>query len=127
MIEMIRVGLTRNVLRASRSPSEIWSRFAHHHPGQRRQIGRANRPDKSPHSITCSNGQKILANPSGIHKRALDFRSFPSAILKTGSDFSHSYDRVQSPERECVAERHINPAFGCVIGGDVEVALWIGC
>ncbi len=50
---MIRVGRTRNILRASSSLSEIWPRSAHHHHGQRRQAGRTNRPDKSPHSITC--------------------------------------------------------------------------
>lgn len=53
MIDMIRVGQTRNLLRASSSLSEIWPRSAHHHPGQRHLSGRANRPDKSPHSITC--------------------------------------------------------------------------
>jgi len=37
MIAMIRVGQTRNLLRASSPPSEIWPRSAHHHPGQRRQ------------------------------------------------------------------------------------------
>ena len=37
MIDMIRVGQTRNLLRASSSLSEIWTRSAHHHPGQRRQ------------------------------------------------------------------------------------------
>jgi hypothetical protein len=50
---MIRVGRTRNLLRASSSPSEIWPRSAHHHLGQRHLTGRTNRPDKSPHSITC--------------------------------------------------------------------------
>ena len=34
---MIRVGQTRNLLRASSSLLEIWPRSAHHHPGQRRQ------------------------------------------------------------------------------------------
>lgn len=53
MIDMIRVGQTRNLLRASSSLLEIWPRSAHHHPGQRHLSGRANRPDKSPHSITC--------------------------------------------------------------------------
>jgi len=37
MIDMIRVGQSRNLLRASSSLSEIWPRSAHHHPGQRRQ------------------------------------------------------------------------------------------
>lgn len=50
---MIRVGQTRNLLRASSSLLEIWPRSAHHHPGQRHLSGRTNRPDKSPHSITC--------------------------------------------------------------------------
>ena len=53
MIDMIRVGQTRNLLRASSSLSEIWPRSAHHHLGQRHLSGRMNRPDKSPHSITC--------------------------------------------------------------------------
>ncbi len=50
---MIRVGRTRNLLRASSSLSEIWPRSAHLHLGQRHLSGRTNRPDKSPHSITC--------------------------------------------------------------------------
>ena len=37
MIDMIRVGKTRNLLRAPSSLLEIWPRSAHHHPGQRRQ------------------------------------------------------------------------------------------
>ena len=37
MIDMIRVGQTRNLLRASSSLLEMWPRSAHHHPGQRRQ------------------------------------------------------------------------------------------
>lgn len=37
MIDVIRVGQTRNLLRASSSLSEIWPRSAHHHLGQRRQ------------------------------------------------------------------------------------------
>jgi len=37
MIETIRVGQTRNLLRASSSLLEIWPRSAHHHPGQRHQ------------------------------------------------------------------------------------------
>ena len=53
MIDMIRVGQTRNLLRASSSPLEIWPRSAHHHPGQRRHVSRTNRPDKRTHSITC--------------------------------------------------------------------------
>ena len=53
MIDMIRVGRTRNLLRASSSLSEIWPRPAHLHLGQRHLSGRTNRPDKSPHSITC--------------------------------------------------------------------------
>jgi len=40
MIETIRVGQTRNVLRVSNSPLEIWPRSAYHHPGQRRHVGR---------------------------------------------------------------------------------------
>jgi hypothetical protein len=36
MIDMIRVGQARNLLRAPSSPSEIWPRSAHHHLGQRR-------------------------------------------------------------------------------------------
>lgn len=34
---MIRVGQTRNLLRAPSSLLEMWPRSAHHHPGQRRQ------------------------------------------------------------------------------------------
>jgi len=41
MIDMIRVGQTRNLLRASSSLLEIWPRSAHHHPGQRHLSGRA--------------------------------------------------------------------------------------
>jgi len=44
MIDMIRVGQTRNLLRASSSLLEIWTRSAHHHPGQRRHVSRMNRP-----------------------------------------------------------------------------------
>ena len=53
MIDMIRIGQTRNLLRASSSLLEIWPQSAHHHLGQRHLSGRVNRPDKSPHSITC--------------------------------------------------------------------------
>jgi hypothetical protein len=76
---MIRIGQTRNLLRASSSLLEMWPRSAHHHPGQRHLSGRANRPDKSPHSVTCPKDQKFLANESGIHKRRLDGRPIPSA------------------------------------------------
>ena len=72
MIDMIRVGRTRNLLRASSSLSEIWPRSAHHHLGQRHLTGRTKRPDKSPHSITMPKPRKFLANESGIHKRRLD-------------------------------------------------------
>jgi hypothetical protein len=68
MIDMIRVGRTRNLLRASSSPSEIWPRSAHLHLGQRHLTGRTKRPDKSPHSITTPKAQKFLANEGGIHK-----------------------------------------------------------
>jgi len=37
MIDMIRVGQTRNLLRAPSSLLEMWPRSAHHHPGQRRK------------------------------------------------------------------------------------------
>ena len=50
---MIRVGRTRNLLRASSSLSETWPRSARHHLGQWHLSGSTNRPDKSPHSITC--------------------------------------------------------------------------
>ena len=65
---MIRIGKTRNLLRASSSLLEIWPRSAHHHPGQRRHVSRTNRPDKSTHSITCPDVQKILANRAASTK-----------------------------------------------------------
>jgi len=65
---MIRVGQTRNLLRASSSLLEIWTRSAHHHPGQRRHVSRTNRPDKSTHSITCPKDQKFLANRAASTK-----------------------------------------------------------
>ena len=65
---MIRIGKTRNLLRASSSLLEIWTRSAHHHPGQRRHVSRTNRPDKSTHSITCPDVQKILANRAASTK-----------------------------------------------------------
>ena len=34
MIDMIRVGQTRNLLRAPSSLLEMWPRSAHHHPGR---------------------------------------------------------------------------------------------
>ena len=82
MIDMIRVGRTRNLLRASSSPSEIWPRSAHHHLGQRHLTGRTKRPDKSPHSITMPKPQKFLANESGIHKRRFD----PSSLRTPSAD-----------------------------------------
>ena len=69
---MIRVGKTRNLLRAPSSLLEIWTRSAHHHPGQWRQVSRTNRPDKSTHSITCSDDQKILANRAASKKRRME-------------------------------------------------------
>jgi hypothetical protein len=68
MIDMIRIGQTRNLLRASSSLLEMWPRSAHHHPGQRHLSGRANRPDKSTHSITCPDDQKFLANRAASTK-----------------------------------------------------------
>ncbi|WP_235442276.1 hypothetical protein, partial [Rhabdonatronobacter sediminivivens] len=68
MIDMIRVGQTRNLLRASSSPLEIWTRSAHHHPGQRRHVSRTNRPDKSTHSITSPEDQNFLANRAASTK-----------------------------------------------------------
>ena len=65
---MIRVGKTRNLLRASSSPLEIWTRSAHHHPGQRRHVSRTNRPDKSTHSITSPEDQNFLANRAASTK-----------------------------------------------------------
>jgi len=44
MIDMIRVGRTRNLLRASSSLLEMWPRSAHYHPGQRRRVSRTYRP-----------------------------------------------------------------------------------
>ena len=68
MIETIRVGQTRNLLRALSSLLEMWPRSAHHHPGQRRLVSRMNRPDKRTHSITCHEDQKILANRAASTK-----------------------------------------------------------
>jgi len=65
---MIRVGQTRNLLRASSSLLEIWTRSAHHHPGQRRHVSRMNRPDKSTHSITSPEDQNFLANRAASTK-----------------------------------------------------------
>jgi len=41
MIDMIRIGQARNLLRASSSLLEMWPRSAHHHLGQRHLSGRA--------------------------------------------------------------------------------------
>jgi len=80
MIDMIRVGQTRNLLRASSSPLEIWSRSAHHHPGQRRHVSRTNRPDKSTHSITCPDDQKFLANRAASTKEGWISGPFPPPL-----------------------------------------------
>jgi hypothetical protein len=77
MIDMIRVGQTRNLLRASSSLLEIWPRSAHHHPGQRRHVSRTNRPDKRPHSITCPDDQKFLANRAASTKEGWTSGPFP--------------------------------------------------
>ena len=71
---MIRVGRTRNLLRASSSLSEIWPRSAHHHLGQRHLSGRTNRPDKSPHSITC------LRLRNSLQMRAASTREGSTAV-----------------------------------------------
>ena len=77
---MIRVGKTRNLLRAPSSLLEIWTRSAHHHPGQRRQVSRTNRPDKSTHSITCPDDQKILANRAASTKEGSTPVPFPPPL-----------------------------------------------
>ena len=91
MIDMIRVGKTRNLLRTPSSLLEIWTRSAHHHPGQRRQVSRTNRPDKRPHSITCSKSSDFPCKPSGIHKSRFDGRpvshSFTSRDRQTVDEF----------------------------------------
>ena len=86
MIDMIRVGQTRNLLRASSSLLEIWPRSAHHHPGQRHLSGRTNRPDKSPHSITC------LRFRNSLQMRAASTRegSAPVAFLSPSVRFCDS-------------------------------------
>lgn len=40
MIDMIAARQTRNLLRAPNSLLEMWTRSAHHHPGQRRHVSR---------------------------------------------------------------------------------------
>ena len=80
MIDMIRVGKTRNLLRASSSLLEIWTRSAYHHPGQRRHVSRTNRPDKSTHSITCQNNQKFLANRAASTKEGWISGSSPPPL-----------------------------------------------
>jgi hypothetical protein len=57
---MIRIGHPRNILRAPSSLSETWPRFAYHHLGQRHSSSRTQRPDKSPHSITCPRPRNSL-------------------------------------------------------------------
>jgi len=69
MIDMIRVGQTRNLLRASNSLLEIWPRSAHHHLGQRHLSGRANSAWQESALDHKSKVQKFLANEGGIHKR----------------------------------------------------------
>jgi hypothetical protein len=81
MIDMIRIGQTRNLLRASSSLSEIWTRSAHHHPGQRRQVSRTNRPDKSSHSITSAEVQKFLANRAASTKEGSLPVAFPPPLF----------------------------------------------
>ena len=86
---MIRVGRTRNLLRASSSLSEIWPRSAHHHLGQRHLSGRTNRPDKSPHSITC------LRFRNSLQMRAASTREGSTAVplpppLASAKPFSRS-------------------------------------
>src|SRR6056297_2138087 len=89
MIDMIRVGKTRNLLRASSSRLEIWTRSAHHHPGQRRNVSRTNRPDKSTHSITCPNDQKFLANRAASTKEGW-ISGAPPPPLAPAKAFSRS-------------------------------------
>jgi len=77
---MIRVGKTRNLLRASSSPLEIWTRSAHHHPGQRRHVSRTIRPDKSTHSITSPEDQNFLANRAASTKEGWTSGSSPPPL-----------------------------------------------
>jgi hypothetical protein len=57
---MIRVRKARNLLWAPSSLLEIWTRTAHHHPGQRSHVSRKNRPDKSTHSSHVQTIRKSL-------------------------------------------------------------------
>jgi len=89
MIDMIRTGKARNLLRAPSSLLETWTRSAHHHPGQRRLVGRTNGPDKSTHSITCPDDQKFLANRAASTKEGWASVPFPPPAA-TAKPFSPS-------------------------------------
>ena len=133
---MIRVGQTRNLLRASSSLLEMWTRSAHHHPGQRRHVSRTNGPDKSTHSITCPDRSEIPCKPSGIHKsgihkRRFDLGTIPSAICPRESVLPMVASRTLSHFRSCdggsvgfvlrlVERRHVHVLAGRPLGaGDV--------
>jgi hypothetical protein len=79
MIDMIRVGQTRNLLRASSSLLETWPRSAHHHPGQRRQSAARTGLTKDRTRSHVQTIRETPCKPSGIHKRRLDLRPVPSA------------------------------------------------
>lgn len=114
---MIRVGRTRNPLRALSSLSEIWPRSAHHHLGQRHLSGRKHRPDKSPHSIKCLSFRNSFVNEGSIHKRRLHIRPTPSATcpserrlpIRLRLDFSlHAgavHDGLQTSSRRTAPNR----------------------
>jgi hypothetical protein len=89
MIDMIRVGRTRNLLRASTSLSEIWPRSAHHHLGQRHLSGRTKRPDKSPHSITCLRFRNSLQMRAASTREGSTAVAFPPP-LASAKAFSRS-------------------------------------
>ena len=77
MIDMIRVGQTRNLLRASSSLLEMWPRSAHHHPGQRRQSAARTGLTKV---RTRSHVQKI--------RNSLQTERHPQKQFRRGRDFA---------------------------------------
>jgi hypothetical protein len=96
---MIRVGRTRNLLRASSSLSEIWPRSAHHHLGQRHLLGRTDRPDKSPHSITC------LRFRNSLQMRAASTREGSTAVAFPPPNGRSRRPRTKPKESQMTALR----------------------
>jgi hypothetical protein len=123
MIETIRVGQTRNLLRASSSQSEIWPRSAHHHPGQRRHVSRMNRPDKSTHSITCPDDQKFLANRAASTKEGWISVSLPppeshcklpTAFVQNRNSFWFQKGLAESSEPQRLQRRPFSVSDGAL-------------